>query len=278
MSALEQDPGEETARGDAVHWLVRIAERAGLGEAERPSISPGVKAQGAWSDVTRAYALSDADLSKLVAEYFRLNVADFDKAEHNAALLIPETMARKHHIFPLLENDRNFVVATCDPTDVEAERALGFSTGRTPPFEVERVLGQQLDGETKEDESRPPRILLVDDDEDARLLMRHLLERDGYEVRESGDGHKALDLLQEDQAFNLVILDLALPGLDGRAVLQQLRGSLDTAALPVLIRTGTGSDQIEAELLEAGADDYVEKSVDADRFMARVHAVLRRAL
>ena len=86
------------------------------------------------------------------------------------------------------------------------------------------------------------------------------------------------DLLQEDQAFNLVILDLAMPGLDGRAVLQQLRGSLDTAALPVLIRTGTGSDQIEAELLEAGADDYVEKSVDADRFMARGHAVLRRAL
>ncbi len=69
-----------------------------------------------------------------------------------------------------------------------------------------------------------------------------------------------------------------MPGLNGRAVLDQVRGSVETAALPVLIRTGTGSDEIEAELLEAGADDYVEKSVDADRFMARVHAVLRRAM
>jgi DNA-binding response OmpR family regulator len=82
---------------------------------------------------------------------------------------------------------------------------------------------------------------------------------------------------EEDQDFNLVILDLATPGLHGRAVLHQVRGSVETAALPVLIRIATGSDQIEAELLEAGADDYVEKSVDADRFMARVHAVLRPA-
>ena len=150
--------------------------------------------------------------------------------------------------------------------------------GRTTLVEVERVLGQTLDEEADEESKGPPRILLVDDDEDARLLMRMLLERDGYSVMEVVDGHEALDVLREDKGFNLVILDLAMPGLDGRAVLHQVRGSVETAALPVLIRTGTGSDQIEAELLEAGADDYVEKSVDADRFMARVHAVLRRAM
>jgi two-component system KDP operon response regulator KdpE len=61
-------------------------------------------------------------------------------------------------------------------------------------------------------------------------------------------------------------------------VLDLIRGSVSTSALPVLVRTGTGSDKIEAELLEAGADDYVEKSVDPERFLARVHAVLRRAL
>ena len=55
---------------------------------------------------------------------------------------------------------------------------------------------------------------------------------------------------EEDQDFNLVILDLATPGLHGRAVLHQVRGSVETAALPVLIRIATGSDQIEAELLE----------------------------
>jgi CheY-like chemotaxis protein len=150
--------------------------------------------------------------------------------------------------------------------------------GKTTLVEVERVLGQGLDDGATEQSAGPPRILLVDDDEEARLLMRSLLERDGYEVDEAEDGYKALDILKEDQEYSLVIHDLAMPGLDGRQVLDQLRGSVDTAALPVLIRTGTGSDELEAELLEAGADDYVEKSVDANRFMARVHAVLRRAL
>lgn len=694
--------------GNAVHWLVRIAERAGYGDEERPEIAAGSDAADAWGQVTRGYGLTDAELSELVAEYFRLNVADLSAADPNAALLIPETMARKHRVFPIAEDDRYFVVATCDPTNVEAERALGFSTGRTLLFEVaapgtiqdaiderysperavesllgglaedvgedavrlveemgpesiteddvsatpvvkltnliirdainagasdihiepgrrlgavryrvdgvlrkhmdlpmaalnriisrvkvlakldiadrlrpqdgkarvqvktrgfdlrvstipaggaekcvirvldsgsslslddleipknelerlrdlmtsrdgivvvtgptgsgktttlygalreladgkvnimtvedpieyelpgitqtqvhtkqgmtfasalramlrqdpdvilvgeirdketavtaaqaamtghlvlttvhandavssvarladmglqystiaqvlrgaiaqrllrrvcvacaepvrgqltpdeqrlterhgmepvvravgctecgftgyrgrlpvnevlvggprfqkaieqrkgwatlmrvaqqggmrtlhevglewvaqgrttlvevERVLGQGLEEGGEAIATGPPRILLVDDDEDARLLMRSLLERDGYEVEEAEDGHKALDMLKEDQDFKLIILDLAMPGLDGRQVLDQIRGSVDTAALPVLIRTGTGSDALEAELLEAGADDYVEKSVDANRFMARVHAVMRRAM
>ncbi|MHC4925481.1 MAG: GspE/PulE family protein, partial [Planctomycetota bacterium] len=119
----------------AVHWLVRIAERAGL-EGKRPSIPGGSSTADAWSAVTKAYEISDPRLSELVAQYFRLDVAELDKGEPNAVLLIPETMARKHHIFPLMEDDRHFVVATCDPTDVEAERALGFSTGRTAHFQV----------------------------------------------------------------------------------------------------------------------------------------------
>jgi DNA-binding response OmpR family regulator len=109
-------------------------------------------------------------------------------------------------------------------------------------------------------------------------MLRTLLEKDGYEVEDAVDGHNAIEILTEDPSYHLVILDLAMPGLDGRQVLNHIRGSVETSAVPVLIRTGTGSDRIEAELLEAGADDYVEKSVDAERFLARVHAVLRRAL
>ena len=691
----------------AVHWLVRIAERAGLGDHERPEIAPGARSAEAWVLVTRAYRISDARLAELVAEYFRLKVANFLDADPNAALLIPEMMARKHHIFPIIEDDRHLVVATCDPTDVEAERALGFSSGRTAHFEVaspqaiqdaidgrfspekaveaflgqlevatedavrlveemspetiteddaaatpvvkltnliirdgisagasdihiepgrktgavryrvdgvlrkhmdlpmsalnrtisrikvlsrldiadrlrpqdgkarvrirnrgydlrvstipaggaekcvirildssatltlddlglprieldrlrnlltyrdgvvvvtgptgsgktttlygalreladgkvnimtvedpieyelagitqtqvetkqgmtfagalramlrqdpdvilvgeirdketavtaaqaamtghlvlatvhandavssvtrladmglqfstiaqtlrgaiaqrllrrvcascaesvrgqltpderrltdrhgvepvvravgcpecgftgyrgrlpvnevlvvgprfqqaieqrkgwatlnkvaqqggmrlmhevgldwvkegkttlvevERVLGQSVDENEAQESKGPPRILLVDDDPDARLLMRTILEKDGYEVEEAEDGHRGLELLGETPDFALVILDLAMPGLDGRQVLDQIRGSVATSALPVLVRTGTGSQKIEAELLEAGADDYVDKSVEPERFLARVHAVLRRAL
>ncbi len=150
--------------------------------------------------------------------------------------------------------------------------------GKTTLVEVERVLGQTLDEEEAQDSKGPPRILLVDDDADARLLMRSILVKDGYEVEEAEDGHRALEVLGQDPDYSLVILDLAMPGLDGRQVLDLIRGSVSTSALPVLVRTGTGSDKIEAELLEAGADDYVEKSVDPERFLARVHAVLRRAL
>jgi type II secretory ATPase GspE/PulE/Tfp pilus assembly ATPase PilB-like protein/CheY-like chemotaxis protein len=150
--------------------------------------------------------------------------------------------------------------------------------GRTTLVEVERVLGQGLDEESVETKQTPPRVLLVDDDHDARVLMRTLLETDKFEVEEAEDGYKALDILKEDQEFQLVVLDLSMPGLDGRQVLQQIRGATETQSLPVLIRTATGSDVIEAEVLEAGADDYVDKSVDADRFMARVRAVLRRAM
>jgi CheY-like chemotaxis protein len=152
------------------------------------------------------------------------------------------------------------------------------SQGKTTLVEVERVLGQQVDEEREiKAEKGPSRILLVDDDPGARLMMRNLLEREGFVVHEADDGAKALDLLKADRTFSLLVLDLSMPGMSGREVLDKIRGSVDTAALPVLIRTGTGNETVEAELLEAGADDYLDKSVDATRFVARVKAVLRRS-
>jgi len=151
--------------------------------------------------------------------------------------------------------------------------------GKTTLVEVERVLGGSLEEkESVEEEKGPPRILVVDDDEDARLLMRTQLEDESYEVHEAEDGHKAMDILKADPDFSLVVLDLRMPGMDGREVLNLLRGSVDTTALPVLIRTGAGTAQDEAELLEAGADDFIAKSVDAARFLARVKAIIRRSL
>ena len=140
------------------------------------------------------------------------------------------------------------------------------------------MLGQQVEEEKDEVvEKGPSKILLVDDDPGAWLMMRSLLEKEGFDVHEAGEGAKALELLKADPSFSLLILDLSMPGMDGREVLAKIRGSVDTAALPVLIRTGTGNEKVEAELLEAGADDYLDKSVDATRFVARVKAVLRRS-
>jgi type IV pilus assembly protein PilB len=149
--------------------------------------------------------------------------------------------------------------------------------GKTTLVEVERVLGQILDDEEEVESKGPPRVLLVDDDEDQRLMMRTLLENEGYEITEASDGEKALDILKEDPDFSLMILDLTMPKVDGREVLQRIRGWVDTVALPVLVSTGTGTDAHEAELLEAGADDYMVKSNSSERFLARVRAIIRRA-
>ena len=108
--------------------------------------------------------------------------------------------------------------------------------------------------------------------------MRTLLRSEGFEIVEADGGHAAVDILKVDPGFSLVILDLRMPGLDGRQVLDLIRGSVDTAALPVMIRTGAGTERDEAVLLDAGADDFVMKSVDSARFVARVKAVIRRSL
>jgi type II secretory ATPase GspE/PulE/Tfp pilus assembly ATPase PilB-like protein/CheY-like chemotaxis protein len=151
--------------------------------------------------------------------------------------------------------------------------------GKTTLVEIERVLGTVVEEKEATKKSQgPPRILLVDDDEGARITMRTLLQSEGFEILEADGGHAAVDILKVDPGFSLVILDLRMPGLDGRQVLDLIRGSVDTAALPVMIRTGAGTERDEAVLLDAGADDFVMKSVDSARFVARVKAVIRRSL
>ena len=136
VSDSETSVESDGAKGaTAVHWLARVAERAGL-EGKRPDIAPQTEAKEAWPAVTRAYKLDDSRLCELVAIYFRLEVADFGTRDPNAPLLVPEALARRHHVYPLYETDRHLLIATCDPTQVETERALGFSTGRTTVFQV----------------------------------------------------------------------------------------------------------------------------------------------
>ena len=150
--------------------------------------------------------------------------------------------------------------------------------GRTTLVEVERVLGQEVDDAPADGRSGVQRILVVDDDADARLLVRTLMEQEGFDVLEAPDGDKALEVLDRESDVSMVVLDLDLPGLDGREVLNVIRGTVATAAVPVLVRTGVGTDEDEADLLDAGADEYVSKTTDTARLMARVRAVLRRSV
>ncbi len=149
--------------------------------------------------------------------------------------------------------------------------------GRTTLDEVQRVLGQAFGPLEDEPVEESARILVVDDDEEARLMLRTMLEDEGHVVEEAVDGQAALDRLTGSIDYSLVILDLSMPRMSGAEVLGRLRDSARTRALPVLIRTGTGGESDEASLLDAGADDYVRKDADAVRTLARVRAVLRRS-
>ncbi len=126
-------------------------------------------------------------------------------------------------------------------------------------------------------QARRTRVLVVDDDPVSRTLARSLLESAGIEVTEAGDGMGAIQALAAGMEFDLCVLDLNMPNVDGRQVLQQIRSSLATATMPVIVLTGNNDGEAEIELMQAGADDYIRKPLDAGRFMVRVKATLRRA-
>jgi DNA-binding response OmpR family regulator len=121
---------------------------------------------------------------------------------------------------------------------------------------------------------RAPRILLVDDEQPIQTLLSFPLQRDGYEVVQASDGREALARFSE-QPFDLVVLDLMLPRMDGLEVCKTLRGQGST--VPIIMLTAK-SEEIDKVLgLELGADDYITKPFSMREFRSRVKAALRRA-
>jgi len=115
-------------------------------------------------------------------------------------------------------------------------------------------------------------ILVVDDDEDIRGLLRALLERAGHEVSDAPDGRAGLRELYAGSP-DLVILDVAMPGLDGWATLERIREVTD---VPVLMLTARDAEVERVRGLKGGADDYVIKPFGRQELVARVEVLLRR--
>lgn len=120
------------------------------------------------------------------------------------------------------------------------------------------------------------RVLLVDDEDQLRRVMRDLLEREGYVVVEAGDGVEALDQVDR-HAPDIIVLDLNLPGLDGFGVLSHLRSRRVTQEIPVIVLTARGDEENEIRVFEFGADDFLSKPFRARALSARLEAVLRRS-
>ena len=118
-------------------------------------------------------------------------------------------------------------------------------------------------------------VLLVDDEDQLRRVMKDLLVRDGYSVAEARDGAEALNEVDR-HAPDIIVLDLNLPGMDGYSVLSQLRSRSITEKIPVIVLTAKGDEDNEVRVFELGADDFLTKPFRAKALSARLEAVLGR--
>lgn len=116
-------------------------------------------------------------------------------------------------------------------------------------------------------------ILVVDDEERIRRLLRMYLEKEGYEIEEAQDGETALKLAT-DKDYDLILLDVMLPGMDGTEVCARLR---QFKATPVIMLTAKGEETNRVHGFEVGADDYVVKPFSPREVIYRVKAILRRS-
>ena len=123
------------------------------------------------------------------------------------------------------------------------------------------------------DYERPPRVLVVEDDDAIAQVLQRSLRMEGYDVKLAGDGVSALD---QAHAFlpDLVILDLGLPRLDGIEVAKTLRRSEDD--VPILVLTARDALESRVAGLDSGADDYLVKPFERQELLARMRALLRR--
>ena len=117
------------------------------------------------------------------------------------------------------------------------------------------------------------KILMVDDEERMRKLVKDFLTNKGFSVVEAGDGEEAVDKFYENKDIALILLDVMMPKMDGWEVVREIR---KYSQVPIIMLTAKG-DTIDKVLgLELGADDYIVKPFEAKEMVARVKAVLRR--
>ena len=118
-------------------------------------------------------------------------------------------------------------------------------------------------------------ILVVDDNEMNRDLLTRRLERQGYRVTVAVDGQQALDVLSREE-FNLVLLDIMLPVINGYQVLEQMKADQKSSHIPVIITTALDEADGKAKCLELGADDYLTKPFNPVTLKSRISDCLTR--
>ena len=119
------------------------------------------------------------------------------------------------------------------------------------------------------------KILIVDDEQRMRKLVRDYMIREGYIVLEAGNGRQALDIFNTEQNIALIILDVMMPEMDGWQLLSEIR---KTSRVPIIMLTAKSDERDELRGFELGVDEYVTKPFSPRTLSARVNAILRRTI
>ena len=114
-------------------------------------------------------------------------------------------------------------------------------------------------------------MLVVDDDPVTRLMLTGSLEERGHHVTTAEDGRQALELVRSER-FDVVLLDVLMPNMDGYEVLEQLKGDADLRHIPVIMVTSVDDLDSAVRCIELGADDYLSKPIDPVLLRARINA------
>ena len=121
-------------------------------------------------------------------------------------------------------------------------------------------------------------VLMIEDEEDIALIVRYLLERNGFTVEHLADGRAGLERIQTGSVPDLVLMDFMLPFRDGLELVERLRAQPQWTSVPVLMLTAKAREADIVRALEIGADDYVTKPFQPEELMARIRRLLRRSL
>jgi diguanylate cyclase (GGDEF)-like protein len=150
-----------------------------------------------------------------------------------------------------------------------------MSTQNTNVAPLEDVTSKASLGVTAGNADLRPRLLIVDDVSDNRMILSRRFERRGFLVTEAESGLAAIELI-EKETFDLVLLDVMMPGIDGMETLKRIRSQKSAFALPVIMVTAKSEGANIVEALECGANDYVTKPVDFSVALARVNTQISR--
>ena len=121
--------------------------------------------------------------------------------------------------------------------------------------------------------NEPIRILAVDDEPDLRALLRILLQSKGFQVEEAASGEEAVDMVSTRQSYDLVIMDIMMPGMDGVEACRRIR---ETSSVPMLFLTARGRLEDKQQAYASGGDDYLVKPFASGELLMKVDSLVRR--